>query len=139
MALLRSWREFIEVYVQSSPNRPVSYIKSVTSQSVDRGMKRHESFDSRDSNSDDDQPGTPNSFIHSESQASGLSILRTTLEFILNRSAFSILFGWEKLTAISHQGKYQFFYWRQAVLRISYRSDQTTIPWIQDKRNNSRE
>jgi hypothetical protein len=38
-------------------------------------MKRHESFDSRDSNSDDDQPGTPNSFIHSESQASGLDVI----------------------------------------------------------------
>ena len=69
MILLRSWREFIEVYVQSSPNRPVAYIKSVASKNNIDPPKRHDSLESRDS--DDDSPGTPKALSHSKSQLSG--------------------------------------------------------------------
>jgi hypothetical protein len=76
MLLLRSWREFIEVYVQSSPNRPDSYIMSVTTKAGDRPVaKRVDSFESRDSNSDDEQPGTPKSILYSQSQTSGHDFL----------------------------------------------------------------
>lgn len=69
MILLRSWREFIEVYVQSSPNRPAAYIKNVISKNNVDPPKRRDSLESRDS--DDDLPGTPKGLSHSKSQSSG--------------------------------------------------------------------
>lgn len=69
MIVLRSWREFIEVYVQSSPNRPAAYIISVAAKSGEQ--RRLDRYESRDSISDDDLPGTPKSLSHSESQTSG--------------------------------------------------------------------
>ena len=83
--LLRGWREFIEVYVQPSPNRPSTYKQRPSSGkdkrtnaagSPDSGgsFLRRDSRDSWES-SDDDVPGTPPSFSHSQSQLSGESLL----------------------------------------------------------------
>lgn len=72
VTLLRGWREFIEVYVQPSPNRPSTYNQgSKTSrEKSQRSEARRDSKDFWDS-SDDDMPGTPPSFAHSQSQSSG--------------------------------------------------------------------
>lgn len=73
MNLLRGWREFIEVYVQPSPNRPSTYKQTVKDK--DDAANSRENIprsDSRDLwDSDDDVPGTPPSFSHSQSQTSG--------------------------------------------------------------------
>jgi hypothetical protein len=76
VTLLRGWREFIEVYVQPSPNRPSTYNQGSKSSkdkgngSAQRSELRSDSKDFWDS-SDDDIPGTPPSFSHSQSQSTG--------------------------------------------------------------------
>jgi hypothetical protein len=128
MLLLQSWREFIEVYVQSSPNRPDSYIVSVAAKTGDRPVARRvDSFESRDSNSDEDQPATPKSILHSHSQTSGHSPCPSHLDLLWRRCTFTEFRHWETVTSVPDPRKHEFIHRGQEILRARLGGDEATL------------